>query len=58
MYREGVHTHLPHGAISATADIFVNAGGTVQLGDAIPVVSSRIIFGFEVLSSTVTLCCM
>lgn len=41
---------IPHGAIPSTADVLVYARSAVQLGDCIPMVSSRVILGFEVLA--------
>ncbi len=48
--REGSPLHvLPHGAIPAAADVFVNAWCAVDLCDVLPVVGGRVILGLEVL---------
>jgi len=40
---------LPHGAIPAAADVFINAWCAVDLCDILPVVGGRVILGLEVL---------
>jgi hypothetical protein len=40
---------LPHGAIPAAADVFVNAWCAVNLCDVLPVVGGRVVLGLEAL---------
>ena len=40
---------LPHGAIPAAADVFINAWCAVNFCDVLPVVRGRVILGLEVL---------
>lgn len=42
----------PHGAITTTADVLINARAAVQLCSVLPVVRGRIILGLEVLQGT------